>query len=258
MPELIDAHTHLDHYDDAALDVALDEIAAHRILSVAVAMDPPSYAHTQGIANRSPLVLPCFGIHPWEAHRYAHDLDALQPLIDTSPLLGEIGLDYVWDEDPAHYPAQRAVFAHFLQAAAAQDKIVNLHTKGAEQDVVTMLDHFGIRRAIVHWYSGPRDAFDALIARDCYFTFGVETFHSTSIQTLAQLARLERILTETDGPEGLRWLTGEVGMPRHIHDVLQALANARGLSVAGMTSIVAANWQRLIAGDRRLERWACW
>jgi TatD DNase family protein len=90
---LLDAHTHLDHYDDASLDAALDEIAAQHILTVAVAIDPPSYARTQAIAAGCPLILPCFGIHPWQAHRYAHDLDALQPLIDTSPLLGEIGLD---------------------------------------------------------------------------------------------------------------------------------------------------------------------
>ena len=255
---LLDAHTHLDHFDDATLDVALDEIAAQRILTVAVAVDPPSYARTLEIAARSPLVLPCFGIHPWRAHRYAHDLDAIEPLIDTSPLLGEIGLDYVWDEDPAHYPAQRAVLAHFLQAAAAQDKIVNLHTKGAEHDVVTLLDRYGVRRAIVHWYSGPRDAFSALIEHGCYFTFGVETLHSPSIQTLAQLAPLDRLLTETDGPAGLHWLTGEVGMPHHILDVLQSLADLRGLSVAGVTSFVMANWQRLIAGDRRLEPWARW
>jgi len=61
---LIDAHTHLDQYDDATLDAALDEIAVHRMLTVAVSMDPPSYARTQDIAARSPLVLPCFGIHP--------------------------------------------------------------------------------------------------------------------------------------------------------------------------------------------------
>jgi TatD DNase family protein len=255
---LIDAHTHLDHYDDAALDAALAEIAARRVLTVAVAIDPPSYARTREIAARCPLVLPCFGIHPWQAHRYAHELDDLQGFIDTSPLLGEIGLDYVWDEDTAHYPAQRAVFAHFLGAAAAQDKIVNLHTKGAEHDVVAMLDRFGVRRAIVHWYSGPHDAFEALIARGCYFTFGVETLHSAAIQALARLAPRERILTETDGPGGLRWLTGEVGMPRHIHDVLQALAQLYELNAADVAGIVAANWQRLIAGDRRLEPWARW
>src|SRR5437764_845699 len=97
--------------------------------------------------------------------------------------------------------------------------VENDHPRGDANSgsVVTMLDSFDIRRAIVHWYSGPRDAFDALIARDCCFTFGVETLHSASIQTLAQVAPLERILTETDGPGGLHWLTGDVGMPRHIH-----------------------------------------
>lgn len=255
---LLDAHTHLDRYDDVTLDAALHEIAAQRILTVAVAMDPPSYARTLEIAGRSSLVLPCFGVHPWQAHRYADDLDALRPLIDTSLLLGEIGLDYVWDEDPTHYPAQRAVFAYILQAAAAQNKIVNLHTKGAENDVVTLLNRFGVRRAIVHWYSGPRDAFDALIAHGCYFTFGVEVLRSTDIQTLAQRAPLDRLLTETDGPEGLRWLTGEVGMPHHITDVLQSLAALRGLSVTDVKSLAMANWQRLIAGDTQLAPWARW
>src|SRR4051812_708892 len=101
---LLDAHTHLDHYDDATFDAVLEEITAQHILTVAVTIDAPSYARARAIAARCPLVLPCFGIHPWEAHRYAQNLDALQPLIDASPLIGEIGLDYLWDEDPAHYP----------------------------------------------------------------------------------------------------------------------------------------------------------
>jgi TatD DNase family protein len=255
---LLDAHTHLDHYRADELTAALAEIAARRVLTVAVSMSPASYAHTCAIAAQSALVLPCFGIHPWEAHRYAHDLAALAPLIAASPMLGEIGLDYVWDEDPAHYPAQRAVLAAFLRQAVDGDAIVNLHTKGAEHDVVAMLDEFAVRRAIVHWYSGPRDAFDALAARGCWFTFGVETAHSPTIQALAKAAPLDRILTETDGPAGLRWLTGEVGMPRHLLDVLQTLADLRGSTVAEIQAVVAANWRRLLVGDDRLARWASW
>ncbi len=253
---LLDAHTHLDHYQPDELEAALVEIATHRVLTVAVAMNSASYARTKAIAARSPLILPCFGIHPWEAHRHAHDLAALQPLVAASPMLGEIGLDYVWDEDPAHYPAQRAVLAALLQQAAAEDKVVNLHTKGAEHDVLAMLERFGIRRAIVHWYSGPRDAFEALVAHGCWFTFGVETPSNPAIQALARDVPLDRVLTETDGPGGLRWLTGEVGMPRHLLDVLQAIADLRGLSVAELTAIVAANWRRLCAGDPRLVPWA--
>ncbi|GAB4439053.1 MAG: TatD family hydrolase [Chloroflexi bacterium OHK40] len=252
---LLDAHTHLDHYQPDELDAALSEIAALQMLTVAVAMDPASYTRTRAIATRSPLIVPCFGIHPWEAHRYAHDLTALRPLVAASPMLGEVGLDYVWDEHPAHYPAQRAVLAALLEQAAAEDKVVNLHTKGAEHDVLAMLQRFGVRRAIVHWYSGPRDAFEALVAHGCFFTFGVETPASPAIQELARDVPLDRLLSETDGPGGLRWLTGEVGMPRHVLDVLRTLADLRGLSVAAITAAIAANWRRLCAGDARLAPW---
>jgi TatD DNase family protein len=253
---LLDAHTHLDHYEGAALDGAIAEIEARRVLSVAVSVDPPSYARTLEIASRSQLILPCFGIHPWQAHRFADDLPALQPLIDASPMLGELGLDYLWDEDPAHYPAQRAVLAHFLRAAAEQDKVVNLHTKAAEHDVLAMLERYGVRRAIIHWYSGPRDIFEALAARGCWFTFGVETPRSPAIHALARAAPLESILTETDGPGGLRWLTGEEGMPRHIAEVLASLALLRDMPVTDLTAAVAANWRRLAARDERLSAWA--
>jgi TatD DNase family protein len=253
---LLDAHTHLDHYGEAELEAALAEIAARRVLTVAVSMGPASYHRTLAIAARSPLILPCFGVHPWEAHRHAERLDALQPLIEASPMLGEVGLDYVWDEDPAHYPAQRAVLARFLEHASAADKVVNLHTKGAEHDIVALLDRHPVRRAIVHWYSGPHDALEALVARGCWFTFGVETPHSAAIRAIARAVPLDRILTETDGPEGLRWLTGELGMPGHLHDVLRALGEVRGTSPQALQGIVMDNWRRLVAGDGRLEAWA--
>jgi TatD DNase family protein len=255
---LLDAHTHLDHYSPEELSAVLSEIAERRVLSVAVAMNPQSYRRTCEIALREPLVLPCFGVHPWEAYHYIDHLATLEPLIAESPLLGEIGLDYVWDEDPAHYPAQREVFALFLRQATTQNKIVNLHTKGAEHDVIALLDQFAIQRAIVHWYSGPPDAFAALVSRGCWFTFGVETPYNPAIQEFARAIPLDRLLTETDGPEGLRWLNGQVGMPHHIHDVLVCLAELRGSSVAELRSIVAANWQRLSADDERLIPWNDW
>jgi TatD DNase family protein len=252
---LLDAHTHLDHYTPAECDAALAEIAAQRIVSVAVAMNPTSYAHTRAIAARNPLIMPCFGVHPWQAHCYANALDELTPLIDASPMLGEIGLDYLWDEDPAHYPAQRAVFAHFLAHASTNDTVVNLHTKAAEDDVVALLERFAIRRAIVHWYSGPPAAFAALVARGCWFSFGVETPYNPVIQEFARATPLDQLLTETDGPEGLRWLTGDVGMPHHISVVLATLAAIKGVSIATLQAAIVANWQRLLGNDPRLARW---
>lgn len=247
----IDAHAHLDHYG-AALPAALDEIARLRILTFSVSMHAESYQQARAIAARSPYVLACFGVHPWEAPRFANDLAALDPLIDSSPMLGEIGLDTVWVEDPTTYPAQRRVFEYFLAAARRQDKIVNLHTKGAERDILDLLRRYQVRRAIVHWYSGPLDVLDELIAWGAYFTVGVEVLRSEVIRTIARRIPPEQLLTETDNPGGWEWLTGERGMPRLVQEVLRALAALRGTDEAALSAQVCANLARLIGDDPHL------
>ncbi|HEU4326807.1 MAG TPA: TatD family hydrolase [Roseiflexaceae bacterium] len=251
---LIDAHAHLDQYDADRAGQALAELARHRVLTLSVAMDPPSYARACALAERSPWVIPSFGIHPWRAPEYAGRLDVLAPLIDASPLLGEIGLDFHWVEDRAAFPAQRAVFEHFLALARAQGKIVNLHTKGAEAEVLDALARQRVERAIVHWYSGPLDVADALAARGALFTVGVELHFSPLIQELARRLPAELLLTETDNPGGQEWLTGDVGMPAHLPGVLAALARLRHTPVEELRACVAANFRRLIEGDAALLR----
>ena len=96
---LIDAHAHLDHYTAAVRPQVLAELEALQVLTISVAMDPASYHRTCRLAERTSWILPTFGVHPWHAPAHVHQLDALQPLVDASPMLGEIGLDYHWVED---------------------------------------------------------------------------------------------------------------------------------------------------------------
>jgi TatD DNase family protein len=243
---LIDAHTHLDHYQAELLPVALAEIEQQQILTVSVAMDIPSYQRTKEIAASSRWIVPTFGIHPWRAYAYADELAELDPWIAESPLLGEIGLDYVWDEDPAHYPLQRQVFEYFLVAAHAQNKAVNLHTKGAEQEILELLRLYGVERALVHWYSGPLDVLDRLIDYGCYFTIGVEVEVSPQIQEIARRVPVERLLTETDNPGGQQWLTGEVGLPRIVETVVARLAELKQLPSTDLLGVLERNFYRLL------------
>lgn len=243
---LVDAHTHLDHYDGEILETALAEIRAHRILSFSNAMDVPSYRRTLAIAERSPLIVPSFGIHPVRAVQYVDRLETLHPFIRQSPLLGEIGLDYHWVEDENTYSAQREVFEFFLAAARDQDKVVNLHTKGAETEILALLEAYDIRRAIVHWYSGPMDVFAALVERGVFFTIGVEVLHSESIRSFARRLPPGQLLTETDNPSGLEWLTGTLGMPRHIVDVVTEIARIRETTPGTIVEIVQRNFATLL------------
>jgi TatD DNase family protein len=249
---LVDAHAHLDHYGDDALPAALRDIERLRILTIAVAMDVPSYRRVVRLADGSPLVLPAFGVHPWKAPAYAGRLDALDPLIAASPVLGEIGLDHRFVEDASLYPAQRAVFERFLAGARAHDALVNLHTSGAEGEVLELVRKHGLRRAIVHWYAGPLNALCGLLEAGAYFTVGVEVHSSPQVQALAGGIPADRLLTETDNPDGLEWLTGRPGLPGALVGVVAKLAELRGTSVEEVRRTVRQNLARLFRPDRRL------
>jgi TatD DNase family protein len=252
---LIDAHAHIDRYDlvdRETLDSALTEIGQYGIFTVSNSMDLPSYERNLAIAERCRFVLPIFGVHPWNAPEYADCLEDLAPAIEQSPMLGEIGLDYHFIRDTSHYPSQRKVVEFFLTAAREQEKIVNLHTKGAEQEILCLLDTHGIQRAIVHWYSGPLGVFRELVTRGLYFTLGLEVLYSEHLQTIAREVPPGQLLTETDNPGGPKGFIGDHGMPSLIKDVVRALAALRGVSAETIVQTVQTNFETLVQDDMML------
>ena len=245
---LIDAHAHLDKYE-GSLESALDEIQAQQIFTVAVSMDPASYQRNLEIRHTCELVLPTFGIHPKRAAEYAGRLEELGPWIERTPAIGEIGLDFRWVEDASQYPSQKKVLEYFLAAAREQKKIVNLHTKGAEKEILNLLDRYEIQRAIVHWYSGPLDILRELMDFGASFTVGVEVLYSDHIRAITKELPLNQLLTETDNPGGLKWLTGKPGMPAVLNEVIQAIAQVKETTVVTITDVVQENFSRLIGND---------
>lgn len=249
---LIDAHTHLDRYDllgPEAVDTALTEIERHRIVTISNSMDPASYQRNLEIAARSELVLPLFGVHPWNAPAWADRLPELHGLAESSPMLGEVGLDFHFVQDTGAYPAQRQVLEFFLAVGRDQDKVLQLHTKGAEATVLELLDRYQIRRAIVHWYSGPLDLLQEFIARGFYFTAGLEARYSDHVRAIVQEIPMDRLLTETDNPGGPRGYLGQPGMPALIEQVVAGLAEAREVRPVAIRRAVQENLLRLFAGD---------
>jgi TatD DNase family protein len=251
---LIDAHVHLDKYGDL-LDEALRQIETERIFTVATAMDVPSYLELQKIGERSKLVLPTFGIHPRRAAEYADRLSEITRYIEMSPAIGEIGLDFHWVRDASTYSAQRKVLEYFIAAAAEQKKFVNLHTKAGENEILDLLEKYDVRRAIIHWYSGPLEILLAMIDFGCYFTIGVEVHYSDHIKKIAKLIPDHLLLTETDNPGALKWLkkNDEIGMPTAIRNVVDKVAELRQSTSAQVKHLIHANFARMIKDDPWLE-----
>ena len=242
----VDAHAHLDKYDDKRIDEVLSEIEGMRILTMSVSVDPASFLRTESIAARSHLVVPSFGIHPEQAPDFVDSLSEIEELVDRSPTIGEIGLDQRFVTDTTQYGPQREVFATMLDIAGDQGKLVNVHCVGAEQETLDMLQAHGIDRAIIHWYSGPLEVLSGMIEAGYCFTVGVEVLHSEHIRKVASLIPDDQLLTETDNPGGREWLTGKAGRPSHIGEVVDELARVRGVTSGELMGTIRENLAGLL------------
>jgi TatD DNase family protein len=252
---LIDAHTHLDKYGDDDMPAVLACLEQERILTVSVAVDPESFHAAERIAARSDLALATFGVHPWQAPEWADRLEEVDGLVERSPMVGEIGLDHRFVDNRSLYGLQHMVFCHLVKRAVEQDKIVNVHCSGAEADTFEALNAYGCERVIIHWYSGPLEELEAMIAAGYLLTVGVEVLSSDHIREVARRIPADQLLTETDNPGGHRWLTGELGMPPLLGDVVGELGRVKGMSPGSVESVVQENMVRLIGDDPALQEW---
>lgn len=250
----VDAHAHLDEYPDTWLGVVLQQLEDDRIATISTAMAPGAYERALKIQERSRWVIATLGVHPWNAHHFVTRLDEIEPSLAESPMFGEIGLDFRNVHDHTLYDAQERVLEFFLSAARDEDKVINLHTSGAELEVLELLERYETRRAIIHWYSGPVEPLRRMVDRGYLFTSGCELLSSAFIQEIAREIPPTQVLTESDNPGGPQWVFGEPALPDLVKPVLQALAIVQGWDEPDMREQVRQNLLTCIDADTRLTR----
>jgi TatD DNase family protein len=251
---LIDTHAHIDAYPAALVDRAIAETERLGILTLSVTASPRDFIRLQPLTARSPLIVPCFGLHPRHAQEYVHNLEPLIPFIHETAIVGEIGLDYGLIRDPRARAAQRTVFEFCLSEAQAAQKLVSVHSFGASRKVLELLNRYRVDRSIFHWYSGSLDLISAIVESGGYLSVGFEVTVSKHIQDIARAVPAERLLTETDNPHAQSGLAGSVGMPNILERIILKIAQLRKVSPAEIEQLVQTNFERLLGTDPACEQ----
>lgn len=241
----VDVHTHLDFFGENIED-AIEDINNNRILTLANSMDIKSYLKNKEYSKRSKYIKPCFGIHPWKAYEFEGDLEQLIPYIEESEIIGEIGLDYFWIEDTSTYDKQNEIFNFILKESIKRNKVVILHTKGAEEIIYNTLREYEHNKTIIHWYSGDMNILEKLISLGCYFTISVDIGYSQNVYDLLDKIPLDKLLVETDGPTALEWVNGEYGHPSTIKEVILKISNYKQISKEKLIGIIYQNYTNLL------------
>jgi TatD DNase family protein len=244
---LIDTHCHLDRYlhkrFGKVIHPILQQIEEQQILTLSNSLDLTSYNTNCKIARKSRYVIPTFGIHPWNAHKYINRIELIKKLINKAKIVGEIGLDHYYVKDRTRYPAQAKIFRLFL--SETRDKIVSVHTKGAERAVLNLLRTYGSQKVVIHWFSGDLEVLDEMIKEGYYFSIVPEVRFSDHIKEIVKRVPLKQILTETDNPGGPVSYMGEKGLPVLIRIVVEEIARVKGVSLKQIEKTVEYNLIRL-------------
>lgn len=241
----IDAHNHLDFYGDK-LYKAIKIINKNKIQTLACSTDEESYLFAKKLSKDNPFIIPCFGIHPWKADENFRNLDRFEKFIIETPIVGEIGLDFHWVLEKEKYPYQLKVLRFFFEKAKKYDKVTNLHTKGAEKEVLELIKKYELRSPIIHWYSGPFEILKELLKYGCYFTISVDIGYSKITEEIVKYLPMEKILTETDGPTALEWVNGDFGYPDYIQGIITKISVLKNIPKEEVIKQIYNNFNTLI------------
>lgn len=250
---LIDSHAHL---DDGAFDEDRDAtVARAREAGVAaivnVGYNEARWASTAALCAAFPEVYGVLGCHPHEAGAWGPAaVGRLRAALRGPKIvgLGEIGLDFYREGAPRD--RQRAAFAAQLDLARALALPVVIHSRAAEDEVVATLAAAGIGRGVLHSFSGglatARRALD--LGLHVSLTGPVSYPKAAHQRDLARAIPLERLLLETDcpylAPQPRR---GRRNEPAFLRFTAEAIAAARGESLAAIVAATTANAARLFA-----------
>ncbi len=247
---LIDVHSHLNMYSykrfGSDLDTVLQQIENNKIITITTSLNITSFNDNKKIAKKSPYIFPAFGIHPLSAYKFVDKQDILKKFIAENNIIGEIGLDYLFEKNKNRHPLQRELFSFFL--SQTKDKILSVHTFGAEEDSLTLLKHYGNNRVIIHWYSGNLSTLKKMIDEGYCFSISAEVLYSDHIKKIVATIPLKQILSETDNPGGLAYLTKKKGMPVLIKDIIRGIAEVKKKDSREMEQIIQDNFTRLTKG----------
>jgi TatD DNase family protein len=255
----VDAHIHLDLYDEAERAGLISEAFAAGVTGlVAVSMHPASCRINQQLALRYPdRVLPAYGHHPEQAPLPERELEQLCSWIaglprETAFAIGEVGLPYFsrqaaiaegrkWDMAPYLRQLER-----FVELAAMLDRPLALHAVHEDADVVlAMLERHRIRRAHFHWFKGSDATIRRLIGNGYYISVTPEIRYDEETRRLASTYPIDLLLVETDGPwpfEGP--YQNRRTVPGMVFDVIREIAELRKMKEADVQARLLANVRR--------------
>jgi TatD DNase family protein len=234
---IFDTHAHYDdeqfNEDRVELLNSMEEQGVGTIVNVSAAYN--SCRKVIALAKEYPFVYAAVGIHPDEVGCLNEENFAqMKELFKEEKVVavGEIGLDYYWDNEPRE--VQKKWFIRQLELARELDLPVLIHSREAAADTMEIMkEHAKGLSGVIHCYSYSKEMAQEYIKMGFYIGVGgVVTFkNAKKLKEVVENIPLTSIVLETDcpymAPEPNR---GKRNNSAYIRYVAEKIAELKGIT----------------------------
>lgn len=250
---LFDSHAHL---NDERFDEDREElINSLKAKGVDLVLNPGACIETSKssveLANKYDFIYAAVGVHPHDVGEMTEDdIETLRKLAlenEKVKAIGEIGLDYYYDNSPREI--QKKWFKRQIELANELKLPIIIHDRDAHGDTFEIIKNTKNPEigCVLHCYSGNVELAKEYVKMGCYISIpGTVTFkNNKKTREVAKEIPLEYLLIETDSPymapEPHR---GKRNDPSLVQFVADKIAQEKGISYEQVCETTKENAKR--------------
>lgn len=246
---LFDSHA---HYEDTRFDEDRNEVLKKAYESgVKYIIDASSDVHSAkdiiSLTRKFDFVYAAIGVHPQNVDS-ANDR-TISELMEISAdkkvvAIGEIGLDYYYDNSPATIELQKLWFVKLINLAKDLKLPIVVHDRDAHNDVLNIIksEKASAVGGIFHSFSGSVEMADEVLKQNFSISIGGPlTFKNSrkSVEVVRHIP-LDKLLIETDSPyltpEPFRGKRNDSSNVRYVAEKIAEIKNVSFEEVARITT----------------------
>jgi TatD DNase family protein len=248
---IVDSHCHLDmlqEHDtlDSYIKRALESDVKY-LQTICTRID--NFDNILKIAKQYDNVFASVGVHPNEVENVIQAKELIELAKDNKVIgLGETGLDYFYNKEPAHHKMQQDSFEQHIIASQENGLPIIVHTRDAESDTASIIARNKKAKnfkGLIHCFTASKEFAAKILDLDMFISIaGIITFkNAEDLREVVRFIPLERILVETDSP----YLApvpkrGKTNEPAYTRFVAECIAELKGVPLQKVAEQTTENF----------------